>query len=550
MKKLILIFLFCVTFCSQALAVNWFVDMTLATGANDGTSTDDAWQSIKTGYEYAGYTAGDKCWIRRVSVWDEAVEATGASIVPGDDGTISAPIYMIGWPRASKSINCDWVNGSTTVDNVDGSPMDREQHVGRFIIGPDGFNYVITKIDDTNTFTIDREYAGSTSANEDVTIVEDNDYTEAQAIDDSSWTIKLSTWTADADDLPIIDFDDTAKALYISAAQYYSFRNTEYKQSSYPNGLITINQTDGAEFRNCLILQDSIYDSLGVVGFGSSVFIYNTIFTGDSGASSTNDGILMSDVGSVNIFDSAIYDFGGYGIVTNGGDSINFDNVNIGVEGDDGISEIRYYRCHTTIKGHDTKFGGSNGLIDLSGPYSPTNISFSNYGKVFGEQRQFFQGVIVDRVAVSGVTPNKKYSDYVLDLDCTIPGVGDSALNSDMGHRVYRYQVPQSVSKSYQYAIYNDTGQTLNSASATEEICLRCRYIANYDDDTEYVFSQWAYSTETSIADAADADDWDALTVSAFVPSVESNVECELIVSRNGGSDTGSIYVDPYMQNP
>ena len=195
---------------------DYFVDDSVVGGGDDGTDWDtNAFNTggnygLVTAMESTGYTTAnnEKIWIRRTSDYLEAVAGLNSDITIADDGTALYPLRFIGWPRASKVINCDWVNGSTTVDNVDSNDMVRGEHQGRYITGPDGFVYLITDITDTNTFIIDREYAGSTAANENVTISADEDYATRPDVGGLR-----AAWDADADDLPIIDFNNEAYLL-------------------------------------------------------------------------------------------------------------------------------------------------------------------------------------------------------------------------------------------------------------------------------------------------------------------------------------------------
>lgn len=534
--KNILVVLF-IFLCSPVFAANYFVDMNVGGGANDGTSTDDAWQSTKTALEYTTFSDGDIVWIKRDSVWDEGVEATNADITVQDDS-----VSFIGWPRASKSINCDWTNGSTTVDNVDSNDMDREQHQGRFITGPDGFNYLITDITDANTFVIDREYAGATSADEDVTINEDEDYNTAQAIDDDAWTIKLSTWTDDAEDLPVIDFNSENYQLRALIARYTSFKNIEVKESADGSGVISFSNNRQNELINCLVYTSS-NSPLIVATSGTLVYISNTIIEG-SGAGASQVGILASSTAGYWIDNSAIYNCGDSGLYISGGNQWKLFNVNIGVEVANGDDDIYLYRTLNNVIGRDVKLGGTNGLVFFNDVHAPASVQITNYNKTLGYNRAFYHHVYAERVPVSGETPNKKYSDYVIKLD----GVSGTEINNpNFAQVVHRYQVSQNSSKTYRIYIYNDTGSTLNSSLATDDICLRCRYIAGYDDTSEYVHSAWQYSTETSIADAADADDWDYLEVSAFTPAINSDVECEILYEYSTAND---VFIDPLMQHP
>lgn len=502
MKKLILIFLFSIMLCQPSFATDWFVDMNLATGANDGTSTDDAWQSIKTGIEYGSLAPGDKVWIKRDSVWDEAIEGTNANISPVVDGDANNFIEFIGWPRAEKTINCDWVNGSTTVDNVDSNDMDREQHAGRGITGPDGFRYIITYITDSNTFVIDREYAGSTSSDEDVTIEEDVDYDEAQSIDDSAWTIKLSTWTDDADDLPVIDFNNESYCLYNYKDFFFKYKNIMVTGSEQNNGSFFVAECGIIEARNCLFIADptGTRSLVCTSGYATALLMYNCIMEGnETGAS--EQGVYGAS-GHISLYDSAIYGVAQNGIYMPGLEDLYLYNVNVGIEVANGADELSLYRTITSIIGHDVKLGGTNGLYSMNSVKIPIGWSFYNYGKILGSHRTVYEDMTIDtRVDVTTVMPNKKNSDYVLEVDFAALTGWTDLIDTYMFKPIYKYQVPQSSSKTYRLYIYNNTGQEINN-NAVNDLCLRCRYIDEYDDASEYHYSEWQYSTQTDIDQA------------------------------------------------
>jgi hypothetical protein len=121
---------------------NYFCDTQLTTGANNGTSMDDAWQSIKTALENIVMVAGDILWIRRRSgFWNPA-----ANIAPIIDGTLKQPLRFLGWPRPLKAGTGTFENGSNVVDGVSFTPK-FEQHVGRYVKNDaDGRNYLLTAI--------------------------------------------------------------------------------------------------------------------------------------------------------------------------------------------------------------------------------------------------------------------------------------------------------------------------------------------------------------------------------------------------------------------
>jgi len=121
---------------------NWFCDTEIATGANDGSSMDDAWQSIKTALENVAMSLGDICWIRRRSNFYQPT----AIIAPTIDGDLKNPIQFIGWPRPELKAQATFVQGSPVVSAASISPV-FEKHCGRYIQKDlDGRNYLITAV--------------------------------------------------------------------------------------------------------------------------------------------------------------------------------------------------------------------------------------------------------------------------------------------------------------------------------------------------------------------------------------------------------------------
>ncbi|MCP4712657.1 MAG: hypothetical protein GY869_28865, partial [Planctomycetes bacterium] len=90
--------------------------------------------------------------------------------------------------------------------------------------------------------------------------------------------------------------------------------------------------------------------------------------------------------------------------------------------------------------------------------------------------------------------------------------------------------------------LYNDTGEEINSASAIEDIYLKCEYVDSYGDATTEYTKATVNSTQDTIADAADADDWDYLEVS-FTTAIASKVRVSLMI--NYYKAAGTILIDP-----
>lgn len=596
---------------------NFFVDDSVVGGGDDGTDWDtNAFNTggnrgIKTALESAGYAPGDKIWIRRTTVYDEAIAAQNADIAPTDDGTAAAPLEFIGWPRAAipntMITAADWTNGSTMVDNVVGITPVRERHQARYVTAPDGSQYLITAIlweftvdgmgagdeftvgsllnhtvntrkgkvytfvddlvttgtiqavldaeqtwDNTDNITdadggdaelsanatavgfiIDREYAGATVTGVAglFQIEADEDYATRPDVG-----ALRATWDADALNLPIIDFNNEAYQLLFSQDKHYVLKNQELKDSDDVNGIIRNSSSSQGMVFGCLFKQNS--DTSCISSAGASWIINRSTIEG-SGIGAGQRGIdrVSQYTTLINV---AIFNMGDNGTGT--GAYMEMRGVNIGIEITNGGDDI-YFNARGFVSGRDIKLNGINGYVEYFNPYASPKFACSfmieNYGKVLGEHRMFYPGGIAQRAAVAGETPNKKLSDYVLKIT---PNVS-YAYKYEEGQCVlfeHEYQL-NAGANTIKYWLYNDVGVTLNNGDARADIYLVAEYVDSYDDTSEYTITK-AYSTETTIADAADAGDWDSLSATMTL-AIASKVRVRLLISYY--DLTGDIFIDP-----
>ncbi len=92
---------------------NKFCDSLLTTGANNGSTMDNAYQSIETALE-AALSAGDKLYIRRRSgFWSPS-----SDIAPSADGNLANPIYAIGGPRRAEFGEATFEQESNIIKDV------------------------------------------------------------------------------------------------------------------------------------------------------------------------------------------------------------------------------------------------------------------------------------------------------------------------------------------------------------------------------------------------------------------------------------------------
>ena len=555
MFRKILFILLCLLFVSIPVyaGTNYFYDPSCATpgdgtgGDCDDADGDDAFDNIADFEAVA--VAGDVLWMRNAQT-----ELFAADLTLTKDGTAIAPIYMINWPRAAKTINADWTNGSTTVDNVDSNDIDREQHMARFVAGPDGFHYLITKITDSNTFIIDRPYAGTTAANENTDIQADDLPRGATKPADPN------SWDSDGDDLPTWDGQSNAIKLNVDNAEWrviYGINVIAFHDTTY--GMATSDNSTPLNIVRALFHQtinENIWDFRGA-GF----YLDQVVFTGDAGNDNAQNGLTVySTKAQISITNSAFYAMGKFGIrLVTQIPYLYLENFNNGVEVANDSSDIYLDIAGFShiVYGRDVKLGGTNGYIEIAYPTTQTLssvIRLVNYGKVLGAYKEWMYPVgTLEKMAVTSTNANKKLSDNVIEIT---PYTANTYKYKeiDWKNKVFESRKTYDAGTyNVKVWIYNDTGNTLNDTTFSDDILMRCRAEAgSYGDaTTEYSGMPWIYSDEIDIEDAAvGGDDWDYLQCDSVVVDVSgSKIYCEVLVSTyDAGADP--ILIDPQTSNP
>ena len=555
-RKIFFILIGLLFLASPALATDFFLSLEMVNDGGDGTTgqddggADDAFKTFAQAKASIG--VGGTCWIRRTSGSATAQVAD----ITFNSGYAATPIVWIGWPRDALPItSATWTNGSTTVDIILPASMTWGTVCGRWVNGPDGFDYLITLVTDANTLTIDRPYAGTT-----VTLL--NGAASIKADELPRGVVKPAdpdNWDADPDDLPIIDFNDGDFQVLFSYASFLCLYNLEFKDSTDGEGIIRVYNGTGIVFNGCLFKQSTQNDY--VVKVSQAMPNFNRcIFTGFGG--SNNHVEVLIDRGGAVISNSAIYGMGVYGLRVNEA-AVELENLNIGVEQANTSADISFGARTHIVPARDLKLGGTNGevLINTSNG-NITKLRSVNHNKVLGAYKEYFcDSMTIELAAVLGATPNKKLSDNVIELT---PDTDSYYAFKDIN---YKYKVWES-RKTYDAGtynvkvwIYNDSGGVLNDTTFSDDICMRCRAEAgSYGDaTTEYVSMPWIYSDEIDIAVPADpdaggpldaADDWDYLQCDSVVVDVSgSKIYCEILVSTYD-AEADPIYIDPESSNP
>jgi len=523
------------------MGTNYFVDSTVGDDTDTGVTMNSgtgggtgAWATIKHAVEAGSLVAGDIVWVRRIHV-EYAGDPT-SHLQPAYNGTPKEPIRVIGWPRNTHAVaSSDWTNGSTALV-IDDADMDREKHCGRFITGPDGFDYLITVVTTASGIIIDREYAGATQANQAATILADEDYALAQAIDDSGWTINKAAWNADADDLPCIDFKDTAFTLNQSSKWQWIWKNLEFRDSDYTYGLFLLGNARLFVFMGCLFHQDQV-KYLGRVDTGTFVVMERCICDGSGTAAL---GIYVNHAGFI-AKNFAIFDINGYGFYSNGG-TLYLENVNIGVEVANATNDFRLY-SNSHIHGRDVRLGKS---ITFTTANTGAKVSFENYGKVLGAHKTFTPQGEITKVAAGagGDIPNQRTGgaasliEILYDKTSTANELPEPIAEWTPEVFVHEFEVDTS-SKTYRYYV-----QSMAIVTAAQ-LWITVEYVNSYDDTSEYTFT--TQTSNEAFTVRADGDDWaEYMEVTGIQPAVVSKVRIKCYCSFQHASD--KIYIDPKVK--
>lgn len=509
---------------------------------NDGNlgtapGAGNAWLTVKYALETAGVpglVADDNVWVRRTI---NEIPAGPADITSAFDGTAGSPISLIGWPRDEVTGTATFTNGSSSVTIVSIAAA-RRKHAGRRIkCDADGKWYLITRVVDANTFTIDREYAGTTAAVANFTIQKDDDFDTRPAAGIAAG------WGADADDLPVIDFNDGNFQMNLIANNYHVFKNIEFKDSTDVSGIIECRNSIATSLIGCLLKQSVQNDIIMRIVY-QSIYCERVIIEG-SGAGASQIGFRQNLNGFVHLRDCAIYNCGSHGIAVC---SSFLENVNIGVEQANGDDDILLYEVGN-VYGRDVKLGGTNGYVSWYSYYTPQlAVELENYNKILGAHKAWFVGGTIEKVLADGGgnRPNQRAGGNANVIEI-LPNVANYEFIPDWAVMVFRHEyVVDTTARTWRYYVQNNNCGLL---SATQ-LWMKLEYVSDYDDTSEYVM-ETIVSDET-VANRANNNDWTQfIEVPNITPAVTGddspNVRITCYISKNCANE---IYIDPKVVNP
>jgi len=501
---------------------NYYVDSNSGDNGDNGTTQALAWATIEYAVESGGISAGDIIWVRRTHA--EYSGDPTSHITPAAAGNRNSHKSVIGWPRAAipntTITSATWTNGSTTVDLVVGVTLDREKHCGRWATAPNGKKFLITQITDSNTLIIDREYSGATVTltNGKFQIEADEDYSDRPS--------DIDGWDSDADDLPVIDFRNTA--YYIENSFFWRWKNLEIRDSNYTIGCMYLAASSAI---GCLFHQDNdkriIYMIAG--------YIDRSIFEGSSSGSS-QAGISNATYPSV-IKNTAIYNMGNDGLENFVG---RLENVNIGVEAVNDGADIAHAGL---IGGRDVKLG-STIKVDAATPeyslYKDFIVKIENYQKILGDHKTFaVTQIISSKDVVDGSGDPYKRSggaDKIIEVNCQ-DSDGAAVPERAVVAFEHEFEAPDTASRSFRYYV-----QCKDLALSADELWLEVEYVDSYDDTSEYTITREESDEACTIRSGV--SDWDQyIEVTGIQPAVASKIRIRCFVAKYDAD--GYIYIDP-----
>jgi hypothetical protein len=486
---------------------NYFVYPGSGDDGNTGLTLDDPFNTVKFAGEKAGYSVGDRIWVRRGCT--ENVSNT-VNFAWHDTNLFRGLVCLVGCPRNSLAGTADFTNGSATVENSS-LTMSKLSHASRNLTAPDGKVYYIEYVTDAATFDLDRPYSGTTSVGGAFTIHADIDYSTFHAIDDSAWTVKIADWEADGDDITTINLGASYYLrLAASQKQGWGIRNL-----SITNGAGILTDTASARWELINVLHTQANNNVMAYCYkGSMIKMTNCIFQSTNAGGSAicfyipTNGFFYGK--NVSAWTPGNYVLMGEGYNTPYG---YFENVNFGTRVASAVADIRVEGVGVFVF-KNAKFGGTppNGNQPTwASNYHHARVEIENYNKVLGDHRTYYDCVgAIKRNTGTGCNLRSGGGTSVIEVSA---GFHDSTLGyrsndsvSDLytAFRIFElniYVADVSVAKNYKFYVQSDT-----ISLTSNQIWIEYEYVNAYDDSDKYGYTFG--KSDESVTVRNDADDW------------------------------------------
>ena len=528
--------------------VNRFVSLS-GSDAAAGDSLDAPWATFKHAVEAGSLAAGYRVWVKR-----DVHELPSSDINFAYDGTSNEPIEFIGCPRDTETGTALFTNGS---DSVSGVSLDTQQlnHACRWLTAPDSNRYWIAEVVTSGVngvVQLNSNYVGATVSGS-FTFEADPRKAEWDAIDDSAWTAKKTSWESDSNYLPIIDFNDGAYQVLVQNDIYNSVYNIHFKDSTDVLGIFSATSIiSQLKVCNCRFIKKT--STVPIVYFnmsnGGTIIMENCLIRGPATTGVTHWGLYISS-SSKGFLKHCSFDKM-YSAIATDADFDIFDCV-FGVTGGSGFGNAIFqlyngsFNVRTNVIASKLKAGET--VINV---YTLTDfittVNFESYNQIIGDNRRYLTncGDVISNDG-SGVDVNLRTggADKVVEvfLDSAAANVGlrnQDSNETSLGQAplVFEHQYEVNACNSKQFTYYvNSVG-----ALSASQLWLEVEYVGAYVSNT--VWSNTLIKSSNTISARADASDWSQYlrVITGAIPA-KSKIVVRCFCSYYDA--TNKIYIDP-----
>jgi hypothetical protein len=371
--------------------------------------------------------------------------------------------------------------------------------------------YAVVNGTPTTCFCIDRPYPGENATSASGTIAKDEDYDWSQTLTSGQGADLLSTWTADANDMPIIDWN---AGLFIESITkyWYEFHNLIYKNSAFSGAGISNSstQTTMSKLLGCYFTSNNIKTPVG----GANMHIERCVI--DMASSSTPTSAISAGVGVCIVRSSAMHHSSG--IAAHQFVRLILENVNIGVEKESTTSEISLSNQMPLILAKDIQFGSLSTIVLYTSGGINGNIfnqlCIQNFNKVQNSHRVYIPntGTIIkndcsggDVVARTGGASSvaEFLINYSSSSSQTKAPTGISSIGycfSCIEMKVWLNTTDILSTQNFKFYV-----QSVTDALTSADMWLECEYI---DKSTAQGYHKTIVTSSESIAARNSASDW------------------------------------------
>lgn len=357
-------------------------------------------------------------------------------------------------------------------------------------------------------------------------------------IEDSGWTIKKSTWDADAHTMHKIDYGNGVSGMAAATTDAgHEFHNISFENSNQ-NPYGTLNYTARAfKFIGCHFRQDggatktNMWMSQGAGFFERCIFYHAGAYSGAVLTTSARPHFI-----------DCMFRGGAYSINIDSCPGAIFEGCNFGVSDGSSTADILYDASTQTV---DTRFrscrwGGSVAEWSVT-EYSDYRILSENHDGVYGAvYYKDAQGTVQTVTAgAGGAVPNQRTGGSSSLLKITNDGTGTGNVYKSLRrcHDQMNFMVQHVAingSKTITYWLQSPV-------DLHQEMCrLEAYYLKGKTSSSDFYYQRDV--VQTFIAARDDTDDWDSISITIETPELSV---VTLYVYIDQYDATNSFYLDP-----